>query len=283
MSHPPFATEFLVQQFSNLSNFEYVAAGSQKAVYSAQNSQLGKIALKILFPGASTERFEREIAAVQQISCDHVPKVIDHGQLPSPYENHFWLTEQWIDGVSLRDKLNSGPISNKLILQIGLDVLKVLVEVEAKNIVHRDIKPENILISPDESQCWLVDFGIARHLDKTSLTAAFMPHTLGYAPIEQLNAHKHEIDSRSDIYSLGVTIYECVERTNPFIADAKSADEVVRRTENLVLPGITRQVDAKGELNELVVAMTRPQRNHRIGTAEEAYQWMNEIIAAGTT
>lgn len=281
MPQSPYTPEFLAQQFPHLSHFTYIASGGQKAVYAVHHQHLGKIALKILTPGASTERFDREVAAVRQLPGNHVPAVFEYGQLPAPHQNHLWLTEQWIDGVSLRDKLQSGPLSNSLILQISFDVLGVLVAAESQKIVHRDIKPDNILIAPDETKSWLIDFGIARHLDKTSLTAAFMPHTIGYAPLEQLNAHKHEIDSRSDIFSLGVTIFECVEGLNPYVAGAANSAEVVRRMENMILPDLSRQVDAKGQLQDLVAAMTRPQRNHRIGSAADAYEWMKEIMDAG--
>lgn len=281
MPHSPYPLDVLAQQFPHLTNLTYIASGGQKAVYAAHHQTLGKIALKILTLGASTERFDREIAAVQQLPGDHVPVVFEHGQLPAPQQNHLWLTEQWIDGVSLRERLQSGKISNSLVIQIGLDVLKVLVEAESHKIVHRDIKPENIIIAPDEARIWLIDFGIARHLDKTSLTAHFMPYTLGYAPLEQLNAHKHEIDSRSDLFSLGVTLFECVEGVNPFVVGATSNQEVYSRMENMVLPELSRQVDALGGLKDLIASMTRTQRNHRLGSAAEAYEWMKEIAATG--
>lgn len=281
MSHTPYALEFLAQHYPNLSNITYITSGGQKAVYAAMHQAFGKIALKILTPGASNERFEREIAAVQAIPEQHIPVIYEHGQLAPPHSDHLWLIEQWIDGISLRERLNSGPLSNSLILKIGLDVLEVLAMAERNQIVHRDIKPENILIANDESEAWLIDFGIARHLDRTTLTAAFMPYTLSYAPIEQLHAHKHEIDSRSDLFSLGVTLYECIEGMNPFIDGATTNQEVFERMLSMTVPDISRRVDARGECKELIAAMTRMQRNHRIGSAAEALEWMKEIAIEG--
>lgn len=281
MSNTPYAFDFLAQHFPHLNEITYITSGGQKAVYAAQHQTYGKVALKILTPGASIERFEREIAAVQTLPGEHIPAIHEHGQLAPPHSDHLWLTEQWIDGISLREKLQSGPLSNALILKIGLDILEVLATAEANQIVHRDIKPENILIAQDESLAWLIDFGIARHLDRTTVTVAYMPYTLSYAPIEQLNSHKHEIDSRSDLFSLGVTLYECAEGVNPFIDGTTSMHEIFDRMMTMAVPEIMRQVDAKGDFKELVAAMTRMQRNHRIGSATEALEWIKEIATAG--
>jgi len=281
MSQSPYDQNLLTQCFPGLKNFDFIAKGGQKAVYSADHETHGKIALKIHPPGPNPERFLREITAVQSIAAGQVPVIFDSGCLPSPHADHLWLTEQWIEGSSLSEKIRTGSLSNSLILKIGLNILAVLVEAEAHNIVHRDIKPDNILIAPDDSCSWLVDFGIARHLDKTSLTQAFMPYTLGYAPIEQLNAAKKEIDSRSDLFSLGVTLFECVEGYNPYTHGAASTAEVIHRTENLHLPKLSRQIDVSDQFKDLIGAMTQPMRNHRIGNAKEAYTWMQEISAAG--
>ncbi|MDO9365707.1 MAG: serine/threonine-protein kinase [Methylotenera sp.] len=281
MSSQPYSLDVLTQQLTSLNGFEYVATGGQKTVYAANHQQHGRVALKLLIPSSSPERFDREIASVNAIGNGRVPQVYESGRLTEPYHDHLWLIEQWVDGVSLKDKLAQGPISNALILQIAFDMLAVLVEAEAHQIVHRDIKPDNILIAPDESICWLVDFGIARHLGRTSLTAGFMPHTLGYAPLEQLNCLKAEIDTRSDLFSLGVTLYECIEGVNPYTHGVTSADEVIHRMNTVICPEISRQVDNKDDLKDLITSMTRQKRIHRISTAAEAYEWMREIFDLG--
>lgn len=281
MPSQPYSLEVLTQQLTSLNGFQYVATGGQKTVYSANHHRHGQVALKLLTPSSSPERFDREIASVNAIANGRVPQVYESGMLIDPYHDHLWLIEQWVDGVSLKEKLAQGPISNSLILQIAFDILSVLVEAEAHKIVHRDIKPDNILITPDESSCWLVDFGIARHLGRTSLTAGFMPHTLGYAPLEQLNCLKSEIDTRSDLFSLGVTLYECIEGVNPYTHGVTSADEVIHRMNTVICPEISRQVDNKGDLKYLITSMTRQKRIHRISTAAEAYEWMREIFDLG--
>lgn len=281
MSSHSYNLDVLTQQLTNLNGFQYIATGGQKTVYVANHNQHGRVALKILLPNSSPGRFDREIASVNAIKNGRVPQVYESGRLADPYHDHLWLIEQWVDGVSLRDRLAQGVISNKLILQIAFDILNVLVEAETLKIVHRDINPNNILIATDESCCWLVDFGIARHLDLTSLTAGLMPHTLGYAPLEQLNCLKSDIDARTDLFSLGVTLYECVEGINPYTNGVNSAEEVIHRMSTIICPDVSRQVDNKGDLKNLISAMTRHKRTQRIATAADACQWIHEIYDLG--
>lgn len=254
-----------------------MAQGGQKAVYSARHLHLGPVALKVLSPSQHSERFDREIAAIQSIALTQVPEIIDFGVLPAPLNNHLWMLERWIPGVTLRERIVKGGLTDQLILRIATDMLTVLAKAESLRVVHRDIKPENIIISPDESMCLLIDFGIARHLDKTSLTGAFMPCTIGYAPIEQLNVLKHEIDTRSDLFSLGVTLYECCEGVNPYTDEAMNAAEVIERISGSPLPKISRKIGKGDEFANLVEAMTRIERIHRVRTASEALEWIKEI------
>lgn len=281
MSGWPHPEAFLQQCFPALSQFKFVAKGGQKAVYSAMHPTAGQVALKILSPSDTPERFQREISAIQMIDAQQVPLIIEHGKMPEPYEGNFWMTEEWISGLTLREKIEQGPISNQLILKVATDILSVLIKAEHHRIVHRDIKPENIIIAPDESHCWLIDFGIARHLDRTSLTGLYMPCTIGYAPVEQLDVMKSHIDTRSDLFSLGVTLYECVEGVNPFIDGATSLGEIVDRIHNTQLPRISREIDVKGEFGNLLQTLTQTRRNHRLESAEEALKWMNDINIQG--
>ncbi len=282
MPNSPYSLDNLQAQLGDLSNISYVTSGGQKAVYDATHVKHGRVALKILPANCHIERLKREIESVQAINNGKVAMVYEVGLLVDPYPGHPWLIEQWIEGPSLREKLNQGTISDALVLKLASDILTTLVEAEKNKIVHRDIKPENIIVSPDESCCWLVDFGIARHLDRTALTNDVMPHTLGYAPIEQLKGITTEIDTRSDLFSLGVTLHECIEGINPYTHKAQSPDEVIQRVMNLTLPPVTRTVDKSNQLKDLITSMVMPKRVHRIRTATEAHEWMNEITQAGT-
>ena len=138
----------------------------------------------------------------------------------------------------MRDVLTSGPLDPHSVLRLGLHILEALEKTEDAKIVHRDVKPDNIMID-EAGGFWLLDYGIARHLELTSLTATGLPFgkmTLGYAPPEQCRNVKTEIDSRADLFALGVTLHECATGKNGFF-DPPPRDnlEILRRVERFVL------------------------------------------------
>ncbi len=93
MSSHPYNLDVLSQQLTSLNGFQYVATGGQKTVYAANHLQHGKVALKLLIPNSSSERFDREIASVNAIGNGRVPQVYESGKLADPYHDHLWLIE----------------------------------------------------------------------------------------------------------------------------------------------------------------------------------------------
>lgn len=273
---------WLQQQFPDLSNLRRLGHGGQKLVFAGRHPTDGDVVLKLFHLTADPERVVREVQAVQNIQSGRVPRVLDVGTISAPFGQLIWVREERVQGQDLRRVLSNGSVAPRTVLRIGLHVLEALVIAEDARIVHRDVKPENIMVSANDDG-YLLDFGLARHLDLESLTAtalAFGVGTPGYAPPEQFRNRKPEIDSRSDLFALGVTLYECVEGVNPFIDGARDFGERIRRVESQPLPPITRPVDADGQFRELVLAMTRTRRDHRPRTARDALQWMQEICAA---
>lgn len=265
--------------FPNLQNIQPLDDGGQKSVFTADHPVDGKIVLKLFHPRANVDRAVREVEAVAEIKSPRVPKILESGTIPASTGDMIWFREEFIDGQTLREKLRHGQLNEEEVLRIGLHVLEALRAAEECRIVHRDMKPENIIIAADGS-AWILDFGLARHLDKVSLTATALPlgiFTPGYAPPEQFKNLKPDQDSRTDLFALGVTLYECVEGTNPFIDGARDLFEVLHRVENNLLPAISRQIDGRNELSQLVLSMTRPKPSHRPATVEEALIWMQEI------
>jgi eukaryotic-like serine/threonine-protein kinase len=270
---------WLQAQFPNLKNISPLDDGGQKSVFTADHQTDGKIVLKLFHPGANVDRAIREVDAVAMIKSARVPKILESGMASSPTGDIIWFREEFIAGRTLRDKLNEGQLNAESILRIGLHTLEALRAAEVCRIVHRDIKPENIIIEANGS-AWILDFGLARHLDKVSLTATALHWgmgTAGYAPAEQFRNLKPDQDSRTDLFALGVTLYECVEGMNPFLNGARDQFEVLHRVENNLLPIISRQIDARNEMAQLILSMTRPKLSHRPATVEEALTWMQEI------
>jgi serine/threonine-protein kinase len=164
---------------------------------------------------------------------------------------------------------------------MGLHVLEALAGAEEAQIVHRDVKPENVIMDANDD-FWLLDFGIARHLKLESLTGTgqiWGKFTLGYSPPEQMRNLKPQIDSRADLFALGVTLYECATGRQPFRQPPASNLEVLKRVEALVLTPLNPQFSAGAKFRDLVDAMTQKRRDLRPATVQEALVWMQEICA----
>jgi eukaryotic-like serine/threonine-protein kinase len=274
----------IVAQRPDLTRIAFVASGGQKAVYSAVHPDYGRVALKIFAPGTDVRRATREVEAVRALACREIPRICETFALATAAGPRLSLLEEWIDGESLRFHLQTlrQPMAPELILSVARDCLAALRLAESSGIVHRDVKPENILLRTAGArfECCLTDFGIARHRERSTLTASGGAHAMytpGYAPPEQFNNLRSSIDGRADLFALGVTLYECAEGTNPFRHNAADDGEVLRRVKNRPLPPVARPIDPAGQFADLVHAMTRPKRCHRLATVAEADEWIREI------
>lgn len=237
--------------------------------------------LKVFHTGAESDRVEREILAVKTIDSDRIPKIIETGSLSSPLGELLWFIEPLIDGENLKATINQRRLSNKEILILTVQLLEALAAAEEKRIVHRDVKPANIVLDRLGST-WLIDFGIARHLELSSLTPTEFNRgagTMGYSPPEQFQNKKADIDGRTDLFSAGVVLFECVEGRNPFLEGARSPLDVYRKIERTQLPKISRKIDRTGEFGEFLIALTRKNRSHRPETVKEALKWASELCA----
>jgi eukaryotic-like serine/threonine-protein kinase len=280
MGSPPIAPALLAAQFPELTGITYVTGGGQKSVYKAVHTSHGHVALKVFSDFADPQRTQREVEAVRSIACANVPPIFATGFLAGAPRPTFWLIEPWLDGDNLRTRLASGPLSDELVLLVARDVSSVLSEAEKHQIVHRDVKPENVFVDPNDSKCWLLDFGIARHLDRSTLTragAGQAPLSPGYAPPEQILNFKDRMDSRADLFALGVTLYELLMGVNPFTHGTTDPNEMLRRVMQSELPRPSRDIDTAGQFSGLVTVMTRSRRSLRPRTAAKAYRWICEI------
>ena len=238
--------------------------------------------LKVIHPHQDLEATRREALAAGQLAAHRVPQILDAALLATPLGQCVWFRERRIQGHSVREVVRRGPFDKMSLLKLGLQVLEILVAAERLRIVHRDIKPDNLICDP-HGDFWLIDFGLARHLDLTSLTATadvFGKHTPGYAPPEQFRNRKLEIDIRCDLFGLGVTLYEAASGVNPYIAGARDQLEVLRRVQTTRLPPLHLSFPSAQAFGDLVSALTQPRRDHRPATAKEAYDWMKTICDA---
>ena len=199
-----------------------VARGGMAQVYRAMDRQLDRpVALKVLFPELSVdrtfvERFRREAQAAANLSHPNIVPVFDWGEDDGAY----FIVMEYIDGRPLSAVLRDPqPVPPTQIATIGAGVAAALAFAHRHGVVHRDVKPGNVLITP-EGDVKVTDFGIARAVnteESLTQTGAVMGTAAYFSP-EQ--AEGKGVDSRSDIYSLGVVLYEMAVGRPPFTGDS---------------------------------------------------------------
>ncbi|GHF60749.1 serine/threonine-protein kinase [Deinococcus metalli] len=266
--------------FDDVSNAIYLTSGGQKAVYTISHSQFGDVILKLFESGSDIQRIEREIKAMTLMAIKNTPKIFESGEITTTVGTVFYVIEQKISGTTLSEKIKiEGSLKFDEVIPYAHALLDILAEAESKNIVHRDIKPSNIMID-DAGALWLFDYGIARHLEMDSLTNTsdvMGASTPGYAPVEQFRNRKGEIDSRSDLFSVGVTLYECLTGGNPYYHNAKGPLDVLDKVENERLPKLSG-FTSDGEFEDLIYELTQPTQEHRPISAADAAEWINQIM-----
>jgi serine/threonine-protein kinase len=279
--NPQITVAWLTGQFPDLQDIQPLSHGGQKQVYSARHPADGEVVLKLMYPSADMERTARELRAVVEVQSTRIPNILEQGIVSTPIGDCYWFREQRIGGNTVREFLAGGPFDTPDLLRLALHVSETLAAAEAANIVHRDVKPANI-IRDLHGNYWLIDFGLARHLGLDSLTATanmFGNVTWGYAPLEQCLNIKQQIDSRADLFALGVTLYECATGTNPFRDGARDELEILQRVESNTLPRLQLTFPSASDFADLIVSLTQRQRIHRPQSVSEAHEWICEICA----
>lgn len=255
---------------------ELMARGGQKIVFDGVHNSYGETVIKLYFQ-LNDPRSLREIQIERDLNLSMVPKIYETGTIEYEGTETLYIIEQKVKGTELRKVLESGKRFSLeeavTFLEQGLEFIACI---ENKGIVHRDTKPENI-IRADDGRIFFLDFGIARILGADSLTrtgAMMGPHTPGYAAPEQFNNLKKEIDSRTDIFSLGVVTYECITGKNPFREGSINALEVLQKTETITPVQYSIKGDTQSQFMALLGAMMGKYPSRRPRTAKQAIDWL---------
>lgn len=204
--------------------------GGFAVVYLAEQEQPVKrrVALKIIKPGMDSKeiiaRFEAERQALALLDHPNIARVFDAG---TTGEGHPYFIMEHVDGVSITEYCDSRQLSIADRLCLFVDVCEAVQHAHQKGIIHRDIKPSNILVAPqrDRGVPKIIDFGIAKAMtqpltERTLFTEkGQLVGTPEYMSPEQVQMSGHDIDTRSDIYSLGVLLYELLTGVVPFDPD----------------------------------------------------------------
>ena len=201
-----------------------IGAGGMSTVYRALDETLERqVAIKLMNREVSTdsdqlERFRREARAVAQLSHPHVVGVIDAGE----DEGRPYIVFEYVDGETLKDRIRrQGRLPITEAVAYAIEIARALGAAHARHIVHRDVKPQNVLID-EEGSAKVTDFGIARTLDEEGLTAdGRVLGTTDYVSPEQ--ALGQRVTGQSDLYSLGIVLYEMLTGEVPFKGDSQVA------------------------------------------------------------
>ena len=194
-----------------------IGAGGMSTVYRAFDQTLERVvAVKLMHREIASdsdqlERFRREARAVAQFSHPHIVGVIDAGE----DDGRPYIVFEYVEGETLKERIRRcGRLPVDESLAYAIEIARALGAAHARGIVHRDIKPQNVLID-EEGMAKVTDFGIARSLDEEGLTAdGRVLGTTDYVSPEQ--ALGHAVNGQSDIYSLGIVLYEMLTGDVPF-------------------------------------------------------------------
>ena len=247
-----------------------IARGGMAQVYRAMDRQLERpVALKVLFPELSVdrtfvERFRREAQAAANLSHPNIVPVFDWGEDDGSY----FIVMEYVEGrplsAVLRDPQRMPP---RQIATIGAGVAAALAFAHPHGVVHRDVKPGNVLITPD-GDVKVTDFGIARAMnteESLTQTGAVMGTAAYFSP-EQ--AEGKGVDSRSDIYSLGVVLYEMAVGRPPFTGDSPVAVASKHVRDMPVLPREANPT-VPPALEAVIMKAMAKNPDDRYGSAEE--------------
>lgn len=199
-----------------------LGSGGMSTVYLARDTTLDRpVAVKVMHQEMSEqadqlERFRQEARAVAKLSHPNVVSVIDAGE----DGGHPYIVFEYVEGETLKARINRlGALDTQEALAYAIEIARGLTVAHGRNMIHRDIKPQNVLIDA-EGRAKLTDFGISRQLEQDGMTATGrVLGTTDYVAPEQ--AMGRGTDQRSDIYSLGVVLFEMLAGEVPFAAESQ--------------------------------------------------------------
>lgn len=225
-------TEPLARQVCAVDGFEYVrpvGIGAFKHTFHVRGPK-GELALKLVIGDIDPTRIAREIGALQACNHPSICRLYGVGSVAHGDRNVAYLVEEFLAGGTLTDCLTAQQQPGLDAGSFAIALSEAIAHFAERNIVHRDIKPDNIMFRSDRIPV-LVDLGIARQLDASSLTRTWLmqgPGTPLYAAPEQLLNEKHLIDWRADQFSLGVTLSIAFLGVHPY-AEGSSFEHAVDR------------------------------------------------------
>jgi serine/threonine protein kinase len=268
-----------------------IAAGGFGAIYRATHVKSGQqLALKVLHANLTHDagvvaRFRREGAALTRLRDPHTITAYELGEAP---DGMLYIVMELLHGESLYERFRAqGPLPWMKMLAIARGVCSSLIEAHALGIVHRDLKPTNIHLeprTPGEDFVKVLDFGIAKIMHDSDIDSSDLTHagqmigTLDYMSPEQMVGGM--CDATSDIYTLGVVMYEMIAGRKPF-HDASSAAAALAAMLTTTPPRLAVQAVVPSDVDRVVMRCIERQYGDRYQSAAELAAALDEILAGG--
>ncbi len=257
---------------------ERIGIGGMAEVYQAQDNVLGRrVAVKVMLPQyaadpAFAQRFRQEAASAANLQSPYIVNVYDWGQDDGTY----YIVMEFIRGTDLKTGIvQRGALNQRKVAEIGSQVCQALSVAHNQDIIHRDIKPQNIMVQPD-GNVKVMDFGIARAKNSVNSKTSTVLGTAHYISPEQ--AQGKELTAASDIYSLGVVLFEAATGKLPF--DGPDAISVAMKqvNEEAPLPSDFKP-DIDPGLESIIVKAMQKNPAERFATANDMRLALNDFLA----
>src|SRR5690242_6997871 len=259
-----------------------IGSGGMSTVYRALDETLQRrVAIKLMNREVASdsdqlERFRREARAVAQLSHPHVVGVIDAGE----DEGRPYIVFECVEGETLKDRIRRrGRLPIPEAVAYAIEIARALGAAHARHIVHRDVKPQNVLID-EEGSAKVTDFGIARTLEEESLTAdGRVLGTTDYVSPEQ--ALGQPVTGQSDLYSLGVVLYEMLTGEVPFRGENQVA--VAMKHVRETIPDVQlKRPEVSAALASVVDTATAKRVENRYADDAELIADLEDVLAIET-
>lgn len=257
---------------------KYIGGGGMSSVYLAEDIILNQhVAVKIInIPhidvDRAVQRFEREVQNATTLSHPNIVKVLDVDE----DERHYYMIMEYVEGPTLHEYIKeNGPLSAEEAVFFAKQILRGIEHAHSHRIVHRDIKPQNILMT-DQKELKISDFGIARALSETAMTQT--NHIMGsvhYLSPEQAKGVR--TDESSDIYSIGIVLYEMLTGHPPF--EGESAVSIAIKHIQDAIPSVrTENKSTPQSLENVVNKATMKDKLRRYRTTQEMYDDLRTVL-----
>jgi len=255
-----------------------IGEGGMASVYEAEHEMLGtQVAVKVLNPVLSAnaqirERFMNEAKLMASFNHPNITRIIDFDEQP----HQLSIVMEFLEGEDLNDKIKrNGPLGQQEVKDIFIQTLSAFQYAHEKGVVHRDIKPSNVYVLPN-GHVKILDFGIAKLFgqgNEMTQTGTQIGTPIYMSP-EQVKADK-SIDHRSDIYSLGVTMFYALHGKPPYNSDTDSQFDIFSKIVYEPLPVSS----ISGDFTELILKACNKNREERFQSCEEWLITLNQIYS----